>query len=437
MLVDSWIQLSSPPSSSSLSSAGEDIITTGLRLSQSQEQRRRRRLRRSVPDRDRTMIPHQQRGAFSSQEQYEESESESDRVMNSSNEGITLSTEEWRVSRPISSASSDNAYASNEDGDMDEDATAVGSAPPDDCFTPQPNAFTYTPASPPSTLSSSSRPTTAIPAQDLQMPQASSYFSQQRPVIRTPHHRHSFPASQPPQHSPYHIISPSHNIDHDAALRASLNTLLSCAAAARRLPKSDLTARCAPRSNRIDTSTLCMVPESVAKGTGKSSAANATARPAPALSPAIITSDGATEPGKRKMTGPSGTTATNQPITTTTPRSSSKHGQQRATKKPRRTSSTPASPPALMDDLTPTLLTWALSASVVVLVSALSFSAGYVVGKDVGRAEAEAAQGFVEAIGNGGLSCGGDLTREGGMGAGTGLGLRRWRWTGGGGVVQV
>ncbi len=37
--------------------------------------------------------------------------------------------------------------------------------------------------------------------------------------------------------------------------------------------------------------------------------------------------------------------------------------------------------------VSPTLLTWVVSAGVVVLVSAISFSAGYTVGKEVGRVE--------------------------------------------------
>lgn len=38
--------------------------------------------------------------------------------------------------------------------------------------------------------------------------------------------------------------------------------------------------------------------------------------------------------------------------------------------------------------ISPTLLTWVVSAGVVVLVSAISFSAGYTVGREVGKVEA-------------------------------------------------
>jgi hypothetical protein len=60
---------------------------------------------------------------------------------------------------------------------------------------------------------------------------------------------------------------------------------------------------------------------------------------------------------------------------------------------------------------------------VVVLVSALSFSAGYVVGKESGHAEAM-----------GQVGAGGSCAKEVASSRGTGLGLRKLRWTGGGGI---
>jgi hypothetical protein len=81
-----------------------------------------------------------------------------------------------------------------------------------------------------------------------------------------------------------------------------------------------------------------------------------------------------------------------------------------------------------VDDISPTLLTWVVSASVVVLVSALSFSAGYVVGKETGHAEA---MGQIGAAGSEAGRCGKEAAS--GM-KGAGMGLRRLRWTGGGGV---
>src|SRR2546423_13344697 len=83
--TDSWIEVSSQPSSSSVSSAADEIITTGLRVQHDHLNRRRR---------PRTSGLHQQYGYHqtsiegSSQEEYEESESESDRVISSSTEGL-------------------------------------------------------------------------------------------------------------------------------------------------------------------------------------------------------------------------------------------------------------------------------------------------------------------------------------------------------------
>jgi len=67
-----------------------------------------------------------------------------------------------------------------------------------------------------------------------------------------------------------------------------------------------------------------------------------------------------------------------------------------------------------MDEIiTPTLMTWVISAGVVVLFSAISFSAGYAFGKEVGRSEAG-------VIGTGeGVSCGKEAMKGG---------FRKLRW---------
>src|SRR4051812_49164832 len=76
--VDSWVEVSSRPSSSSLSSVGDEVITTGLRVQQTPTiSRRNRRLRHSLPENVR--LGTQSRAqASSSQEEYDESESESE-----------------------------------------------------------------------------------------------------------------------------------------------------------------------------------------------------------------------------------------------------------------------------------------------------------------------------------------------------------------------
>lgn len=63
--------------------------------------------------------------------------------------------------------------------------------------------------------------------------------------------------------------------------------------------------------------------------------------------------------------------------------------------------------------LSPTMMTWFVSAGVVLVFSAISFSAGYVWGKEVGRLEGQ--------IGLDGASCGKEVMR----GSRTGLGRLR------------
>jgi hypothetical protein len=360
---ESWIEVSSRPSSSSLSSAADEIITTGLRVQDMRSRRRRRSLRPIA-----ALQRHQQTHAgTSSQEEYEESESESDRVMTSSNEGLPASAlrDEWQVGNSLESGeSSGNADASDEDYEDDENATAVGVAA--STFTPQPNAFSHRP-------SISSHQHSSIQGYGTSSPS------------RPPHNsRHSYPLQQ--THSPYNAISPSHYVDHDAALRASLSTLLSCAAAARKSKVSTTETQLRPPgAHRIDTTTISIVPETVALGEA-----------------ATNTRDPESEKGKRKVL------ATNSQGTSQS-RSNSK--DRRATKKPRRTM---VAQNTYAQEVSPTLLTWVVGAGMLVLVSAISFSAGYVVGRETGHAEAA---GFGEV----GVEVKRNLTSKG-----SGLGLRKW-----------
>jgi hypothetical protein len=197
------------------------------------------------------------------------------------------------------------------------------------------------------------------------------------------------------------MISPSYQADHDAALRASLSTLLSLGAAARGLPKSGQATSRAPAvaSTRVDPSTIRMVPESVVLGSDSSDLPKTSATSSGPSSPLPVTS----EKQKRKAN------ATSQP------RSGSKE-RQRSLKKAKRVTS--------MEDISPTLFTWVLSAGVVVLFSAISFSAGYVVGKQDGRAEMLGQLGG--AAGEAGR-CGREAAGEMGRSS---LGLKRLRWGG-------
>jgi hypothetical protein len=314
-------------------------------------------------------------GGTSSQEEYEESESESDRVLTSSNEGIGPSPLRYEYGRPqrfYSTTSSEtmSEREDDEDDDDDENATAVNyprsSRRP---FEPRPNAFSHPPV-----------------AQTARTQPGASYPSR-RPTARSSAQRHSYP-----QHSLYTAMSPQYQAEHDEALRASLSTILSAAAAVRGLPKSGPTRpEAATSSNQVNPASLRLVPESVALG-GTTTVSSSSQ----------VTSAGPTETSKRKSSPQ------------THARSYSK--DRRAVKRAR------------IDDVSPTLFTWVVSAGVVVLVSALSFSAGYIVGKEAGHAEAMGQLG--SATGEA-TRCSKEAASELGK---TGMGLRRLRWTGGTGI---
>ncbi|KAH7124080.1 hypothetical protein B0J11DRAFT_550836 [Dendryphion nanum] len=395
---ESWVEIGSRPSSSSLSSVADEIITTGLRVQHDSNLHRRRRRSRSTGQ---FVIGTGYRttntgvgGGGSSQEEYEESESESDRVMTSSNEAIAPSPLQNEVRRPSGSPysiASSETMSEREEDDDDENATAVNYPRSSRRnFEPRPNAFSH-PAS--------------IPAV---REQSGTTYAPRRPATRPSSQRHSFP-----QHSPYNAVSPHYQPDHDEALRASLSTLLSAAAAVRGLPKPGQPRTYSTnQSTRVDPSTLRLVPESVALGDIRED--EASTRISSAASPSIssprtASSSSPSEKAKRKGTLP----------VTSNVRSSSK--ERRAIKKARKTG-------PLVDEISPTLLTWVVSAGVVVLVSAISFSAGYVVGKEAGHAEAV---GQLGSMGGEAGSCG----KEAASGLeSAGMGLRRLRWSGGSGV---
>ncbi|KAE8445928.1 hypothetical protein EG329_012707 [Mollisiaceae sp. DMI_Dod_QoI] len=341
---ESWVEIASQPSSSSLSSIGDEIVTTGLRVQHDPNSRRRRRV--AAP----SHIGLEARHTSSSQEEYEESESEDDRVMTSSNEHIVPATSLPRVEYDAGSDSDDD----------DENATALGrrtDAGPD--FTPQPNAFSHPPR------------------------QGGSYFPPHA------HSRQSNPPRPTRQHSSY-----NNQADHDAALRASLTTLLSIgAAAARGLPKrserNTMTSN-EPMGLRFVPESELMAPNPAAANTSRPLTPSTRARSSPSIS-----SQEVAEKGKRK---------TNPARATTTEKI-------RASKKKRiQVESVEESL------LSPTSLFWAMSAGVVVLV----FGAGFVIGREVGRQEAMASLNGSTLVDGG--SCGREVARSS-----TGT-LRRFKW---------
>ncbi|KAH9438432.1 hypothetical protein MCOR02_002059 [Pyricularia oryzae] len=211
---ESWVEIASQPSSSSLSSIGDEIVTTGLRV-----HRRRHQLHNRQPHSqtgNRSAMPQSYlvshtaaRGNTSSQEDIG-TESESD------TSPLHLGSRQQTVATAENPSS---GYDDDDDDSGDENATALGRpAPP--AFRPQPNAFSHPPShlthrhSTPSYSSSGLNPHERV----------SGYRSRRSSYSRGSHQRPNF-------------MSPSYREDNDAALRASLTTLLSCAAAARALPK--------------------------------------------------------------------------------------------------------------------------------------------------------------------------------------------------------
>ncbi|KAI2786592.1 hypothetical protein POX_g08979 [Penicillium oxalicum] len=367
---DSWIELSSQPSSSSLSSAAtnDDIITTGLQVEHRergmyQHRSRRRRMQHlaAVATAQVNYSNGETSFASSSQEEYEESESESDPPMSSSNEDITPSIQPAAIHLPPSRCS-DEADSDDED----DTSTALGMNISPSPFVPQPNVFSH----PPATFDpANTRPTESRRSQ----PSASSN-TRRRPSIR----RESYPITQGSRryhqlsHSPYNMISPSHHADHDAALRASLSTLLSCAAAARGIPKLDQSRPRAGPSITTQTPSFRLVGESVAMGDEDDSGEE---QP---LSPRQLKTSPPVEPSRHRA-----------PLVT--PPSSASSKAKRRSASPKDRSLAKKSRRASISDsnaaVSPTVMTWVISAGVVVLFSAISFSAGYMLGREVGRAE--------------------------------------------------
>lgn len=402
---ESWIEVSSQPSSSSLSSAAADDAnprTLGVQFDQ--HGRRRRRLLRTVsaepnvPDRCINALG-------SSQEEYEESESESDRILTSSNENVEHRLSNGASAKPaaLPLADASSSEAAEDDDDDDENATALGATTNAPVFTPPPNAFSH-----PSQGYAAQRHTRSLESHTSYFP-AHRTSPNRRPAAHA-RHTHSYPSrSSRTGHTPYNMISPSHQADHDAALRASLSTLLSCAAAARGLPKRDGISDSLQRasgttvagpSNRIEPSALRLVPAS-----------------------AIPTDPALTEEENQPPKLPSRPHSTTHRQCSANSLSASEKGKRKASSSKERNSNNKSkkqrranSPIRGELEVQPSLLTWFVGAGVVVLFSAISFTAGYAIGREVGRVEAG------RAISEEGVICGREV----------GKGLRRTlRWSSG------
>ncbi|KAL2178741.1 uncharacterized protein P884DRAFT_284116 [Thermothelomyces heterothallicus CBS 202.75] len=446
---ESWVEVTSQPSSSSLSSIGDEIVTTGLRVGNPSYPPRRRRSQQQhqMPASFIVGHPATQGGATSSQDEYDETESEEDRVLTSSTEAIHPSANLLRQQTTVRAPAVPDTES---DSDDDESATALGrptNTTP--VFRPQPNAFSHPPSHRTHRHSTGSAP----------YHHHQHHSSQSRPQMPNRPHAHSYRGSP-------NYMSPSYQADNDAALRASLTTLLSCAAAARGLPKHDerrtapaTGAGVVPSSQPME---LRLVPEAELMA-----ADDSPAQPPPPPPPTTTTT--ATTTATATATNPASKsqarTASNSSAPSAPSSSSSREKQQRESKRTAATQSRPARATkkkrisaALADgggggggggtaadgettaflNISPTLLTWVVSAGVVVLVSVVGFGAGYVIGREVGRQEGAAASlgggfgGSAAAASGANASsatagCGGELVRAGSGSAGSGT-LRRLRW---------
>lgn len=342
---ESWVEISSQPSSSSLSSAGDDIVTTGLRVQHDYNVRRRRRVHPGVPSR---IGLEGRQTSTSSQEEYEESESEEDHVMTSSNEHVLPATH-----------LPPTGYEA-QPSDSEDEHTALGRRTSEPVFTPQPNAFSHPPSS------SHNRPSAP-----------GSYFPD---------------SSRNPNPYASRRQASYNQADHDAALRASLTTLLSIGAAAARGKRNASNPIAVTNPEPIG---LRLIPESELTGNviqpniSRPLSPSTRARSSPSVS-----SQEVIEKGKRKAAASAEKTKRRKRIVV-------QDGEEGAM-----------------------MWTWVMSAGVLVLVSVVGFGAGYVIGREVGRQEVSTLS-FPD-----GASCGREAVRETGS-------LRRFKWGIGGGGRSV
>ncbi|TAQ87389.1 hypothetical protein B7494_g4280 [Chlorociboria aeruginascens] len=376
-LPESWVEIASQPSSSSLSSIGDEIVTTGLRVQNPTPVRRRRRA--IQPGQPTQMGLSARQTSTSSQEEYEESESEEDQVLSSSNE---------RISPPPHSSRPE--YDGGSEEEDDDEATALGMRTSEQqSFTPQPNAFSHPPA--------------IIRSGSSNIPNPYSTRTTTPPYSRS--NTSNYPARP--------RLQPS-NTDHDAALRASLTTLLSCAAAARSLPKRN--TRMNPGLNVPSTEpSFRLVPESEVMGVGVAANSSRSLTPSTRARSEVSAESNGKGKGSGETAGGKGKASATQKV-----------GERRGGAKKKRVEG--AAGLAEMG-VSPTLLTWVVSAGVVVLVSVVGFGAGYVIGREVGRNEALGSlNGTTFSGGDAGVrGCGREMVRSSGSGGG---GLRKFKWSG-------
>ncbi|CAZ84775.1 unnamed protein product [Tuber melanosporum] len=328
--TDSWVEVASHPSDSAYtSSSDEHIITAGLQVSAARR-RRRSTFRDVKPSHPQTGIAQESEdGPLENGEAEEEEEEEGEHMGSMINE------------MPMSS----DGYSSpgDEEDDSDDEASASHDA-----------------SAPRTVFSASSQPR---PFQDRS---------------------HMVPTSR--RHGPggFNMFAPNHATDHDEALRASLSTLLSCAAAARGLTKSPPQsqapgqAQTAPQQGgRVAVEGIRVVREDNLPSEASGSVGGRSRRGS-----VDSTADSTSSPPSPPNKLPSKDT---EEARKKTRRPDKKSKSKTRSRSSRRQEASEGS------DLTSTLgvsyATLAISAGAIVLLSAITFSAGYAMGREVGKSE--------------------------------------------------
>ncbi|TQS35641.1 hypothetical protein Golomagni_03934 [Golovinomyces magnicellulatus] len=313
---DSWIDISSQPSSPLQSPVSNEIVTTGLRVQNPKNTRRRRKfISRFSPVPDETRYT-------SSQEEYEESESDEDHIL--------AGSDEQTVYNSFSALSSFEADSdSDSDHEKRDKALPLGGTETRAWLDPQHDLF-----------SQKSPNKCHISPENYLSP-------------RSTHGQYPHVARNVFQQQMYRRPA-----DHDAALRASLTTLLSIgAAAARGLPKRELPSSRDNLSGRSQENNESIGLRFMSESELLSSSSRQPL--VPSMKPTNVISSYNTLIEKKKL---------KRSLSEKTKEMKSQSVSQENT-----TSST--------------FLTWAVSAGVLVIMSVFGFGAGYLIGRDSGRQE--------------------------------------------------
>lgn len=347
---ESWIDISSRPSSPPHSP--DETITTGLSIEKRENSCERQSARSNA-----ISIPGDEVAHFtSSQEEYEESDSDDEEILECSTDHVI----------PVKSLENPPVYDAESNLDMGRSTSASL------FFTPQPNAFSHPPSN------------------QRHRNFGSNLTSNTQPTL------HGHTARYQHRQSSY-----VDSTDHDAALRASLTTLLSIGAgAARGLPKRE-TVMARGIQSPHEPIGLRFVSETELMAISSSPKSHTSTPPSSNVKPNHNRCPDITLLEKRRRKPNTGEKIKPSKLST---------GIQ-------------------YDMIHPTLFTWAVSAGVLVLVSVVGFGAGYVIGREVGRQEV--ATGLKGSALADSTSCGKEVFKR------SSNGLMRFKWSMGGNCKSV